>query len=482
MEKLGLFDQLFYKADQYDVISMIMGGATVLAPARKREKLDAHAIADHLAARLWHIPLLRVKLVQDPLRLGTVRKIEDPDFNIHDHISVISLPAPGGYAELSRCLSELSATPLELSKLWHWTVIDGLEGGRLAIDCRIHHALADGVGIVEALSAMYDAEPVAPERLSGDCHLVPVEPSPYRLLRDAVAESTRRLWVDTPKFVVKNTGPVLRALGGGLRDYLANRNDPESKFEMPEPSSTSLNINGFSDSRSLSWKTFPLKKVKALSRHFACKVNDIGLLLFSFALQRYFEGIGEDIDFDLWCAMPLSTRGANSGEGGNQVTIGRLSLHNTIADPVERLEAIKRDAQEVKDSARPAEPVVDAQELANLVFPTAIDALMYLAGKLNLLGRISDSYCFANAIFSNVPGPPVPVYVANGVMVESIPKIPALDVIALSGGFTSLEDVITIGFHCDGEVVEQPDLFVKGVEGAWDALHSAMTATKRGAA
>jgi hypothetical protein len=107
---------------------------------------------------------------------------------------------------------------------------------------------------------------------------------------------------------------------------------------------------------------------------------------------------------------------------------------------------------------------------------------MYLAGKLKLLERIGNSYCFANAIFSNVPGPPVPVYVANGVMVESIPKIPALDVIAVSGGFTSLENVITIGFHCDGATVEDPQLFVEGVEAAWDALQSAATSPRRGAA
>ena len=146
MDKLGVFDQVFYKADQYDVISMIMGGASILAPARQGDTLDANAIADHLAARLSRIALLRTRLVQDPLRLGTVRRIEDPKFNIHEHISVRSLPAPGGYDELRDCLEELAANPLPLSKLWHWTVIGGLQGGRLAIDCQVHHALADGVG------------------------------------------------------------------------------------------------------------------------------------------------------------------------------------------------------------------------------------------------------------------------------------------------------------------------------------------------
>jgi WS/DGAT/MGAT family acyltransferase len=482
LHKLGLFDQLFYKADQYQVISMIMGGASILAPARRGDKLEARAIANHLAARLGQIPLLRTKLIQDPLRMGTVRKIENPHFQIRDHISVHSLPAPGGYEELRHCLEELSAESLPLDKLWHWTVIDGLKGGRLAIDCRVHHALADGVGIVEVLAAMYDAEPVPPESPSGGGHEVPSEPSSYRLLRDAVAESAQRFFVRTPQFLLKKSGPIIRAMGSSVREAIATRDDPDSRFAMPEVNPTSLNIAGFSEQRSLSWKTLPLADVKAVARHYGCKVNDVGLLLFSFALEHYFAGIGEEIDFDLWCAMPLSTRNSASAEGGNQVAIGRLSLHNTIGNAIERLEAIRTDAQAVKEAVRPEKPVVDMQELADLVYPTAIDAVMYLTGKLNLLGQAGTRFSFANAIMSNVPGPPVPVYVANGVMVESIPKIPALDIIAVSGGFTSLEDVITIGFHCDGDTVEQPDLFVEGVEAGWKELSAGMRVKKKGAA
>jgi WS/DGAT/MGAT family acyltransferase len=481
VDKLGLFDQFFYKADQYGVISMIMGGASVLAPAKAGDTLDADAIADHLAARLQEIPLLRVKLVQDPLRLGSVHKVEDPEFNIEDHISVMTLPAPGGYAELAACLAELSAQGLALSELWHWTVIEGLEGGRLAVDCRIHHALADGVGIVEALSAMYDAEPMAPERPVARTDPTSVEPSPLRLLRDAVAESAQRLWVRTPRFLLKTTGPALGALGDGIKELAANRDDLSGRFGMPDVRTTSLNVSGFSDGRSLAWKTLPLPEVKILAKHFACKVNDIGLLLFSFAMQHYFEGIGEVIDFDLWCAMPLSTRGADDAEGGNQVTVRRLSLHNTIADPLERLEVITRDAQAAKASARPEKPVIDMQALNDVVFPATIDLAMFLTGRLNLMGRAGERFGLANAIFSNVPGPPVPVYVANGVMVESIPKIPVANVIALSGGFTSLEKSITIGFHCDGSV-EQPEFFVAGVDTAWEALQTSMASSKKGAA
>ncbi|MEP5765158.1 MAG: wax ester/triacylglycerol synthase domain-containing protein [Halieaceae bacterium] len=474
MEKLGAFDQLFYKADQYQVATMIMGGASILAPARKGGRLNARAIAGHLGARLGKIPLMRVKLVQDQLRLGSMHKIQDTNFDIDDHINVISLPKGAGYAELSECLAEQSAIPLDLPNLWRWTVIEGLKGGKLAIFCKVHHALADGVGLMEALSSIYDPEPVRPEKLATASFEAEEEPSNYQLLRAAVAESASRLVVKTPRFIAKNAGPILSSVGSGVRELWEARNDPDSSFAMPEVSPTSLNTSEYSGRRAVAWKTLSLPEIKTLARHFDCKVNDIGLLLYSWAMQHYFAGTGEDIDFDLWCAMPMSTRTSSSGEGGNQVTVARLSLHNTLTDPLERLKAINQDALKLKQTMRPEQPVIDMEELADLVFPTVLDGLLYLSGKFNLLGRLGGRFAVANALFSNVPGPPSQVCVANAVMVESIPMIPAVDVLAVSGGITSVDQAITIGFHCDGGVVENPGLFLEGIDAGMAALTAAM--------
>jgi diacylglycerol O-acyltransferase len=474
VEKLGAFDQIFYKADQYQVMSMIMGGASVLAPARKGGKLNGRTIAGHLAARLGKIPLLRVKLIQDPLRLGSMHRIADPEFDIDDHIEVISLPKPGSYRELSRCLAEQSARPLELPNLWRWTVIEGLAKGRLAIFCKVHHALADGVGLMEVLSSIYDAEPVKPEKPVAAPRETEAEPTSLALLRIAVAESADRLLVKTPSFLFKNTRPILAAMGAGAREYWQTRDQPDNRFAMPEVSPTSLNTGEYSGQRAVTWKTLSLAEVKALARQIGCTVNDVGLFLYSCAMQYYFAGTGENIDFDLWCGMPLSTRTAAGSQGGNQLTIGRISLHNTIADPIERLLAINRDALEVKNAARPEKPLVEMDELAELVFPTLVDGLLYVTGKLNLLGRVGGSYALANALVSNVPGPPRPVCVANAVMVETIPMIPAVDVLAVSGGISSVGDAITIGFHCDGGVVQQPELFVEGIEAGMEALTAAV--------
>jgi diacylglycerol O-acyltransferase / wax synthase len=464
MDNLGLLDQFFYKADQYNVYRAVMGGASILEPTSRKSPLDAEAVAGHLANRLGHIPLLRNKFVQDPLLLGTVRKVEDPDFDIWDHIFVETLPTPGNYAQLSQRLAQLSATPLALSHMWRWTVIGGLEGGKLAVMCNIHHAIADGIGMVEALNSIYDMAPVTPEK----AELIPrkVQPLPGKLslLRHALIESGARAWVKTPRFLLRNTGPILGALGKGVRDKLSADNSAADRSMAPDVGRTSLNISAYSDHRTLSWKTLPLPLIKQLAKHFGATVNDVGLLLYSYAMEHYFAQTSERIDFDLWCGMPVSTRSDSSATGGNNVTTGRICLHNTIRNPVQRLAAIHADAEEIKTAVCPEAPIVDTEELASLIFPIAMDATLFIADKLDLMARFGNGMLLANGLFSNVPGPRVPVYVANARMAESIPMIPAVDILAVSGGITSVDQSITIGFLCDAAVVEDPELFVRGIE------------------
>lgn len=474
MENLGLMDQLFYKADQYQVASMVMGGVSVLEPASPKGRLNARELADHMAARLEKIPLMRQKFVQDPLRLGSVRKVEDPEFDISEHILLDSLSAPGGYRELTAAISEISARPLTLTELWRWTILDGLEGGRVAVMCQMHHALFDGLGALQALGSIYDPKPVAAEKPSADYDSAQSEKGAYALLTDAIRESSRRLLITTPRFWINNTVPMLNAASGGLANILR---DGPGRLAMPEASSTSLNINQWSPNRSLAYRTMSLARIKRLSKYFQVTVNDIALSIFSHALDHYFESIGEEVDFDLWSAMPVSTR-TDDGKGGNQIVTALMNLHNSIVDPQERLDAISSDTRQAKQAARPEEGSFDVGAMGELVPPLLMDGLLFLAGKLNLMGKMGNSVTVFNALLSNVPGPQQPMYVANARPVESIPLIPPLDIIALSAGITSVGDSLTLGFLCDSEHVVDPELFGEGAELGLALLESVKASAK----
>lgn len=470
MEKLGLFDQVFYKADQYSVLSMVMSGASVLEPSKRGERLDARAIADHLAARLEKITLMRAKFVQDPLRLGTVHRVEDPAFDIRDHIAVSTVPRPGSYSELTARLGELCSEPLKLSQVWKWTVLDGLAGGRVVIFCRVHHALADGIGIGEALSSIYDAHPVRPEQPSGTAGRPSAdEPTRMALLRRAIGENAYRLVIGTPRFLGSRAIPMVSDLVARLKESSASGD--RRRWETGHR--TSLNIGMPAERRLVAYKTLPKQEVRALARHFDCKINDICLLLYSFAMQEYLDGVGERPDFDLTCGVPLSTRSGDA-VGGNQVTVGMVSLHNTIADVEQRLAAIKKDTRDMKELSRPEQPIAGVDELASLVPPFSLDLMLFLENRLGLSEKLLERFSMLHAVFSNVPGPAERCFVANAELVDNIPLIPAAGGVAVSGGVSSAEKCVTIGFNCDGEAIRDKELFVKGVERGFKALTAAM--------
>jgi diacylglycerol O-acyltransferase len=375
-------------------------------------------------------------------------------------IVVSSIPSPGDYRAFTEAMAEISAEPVTVSGLWRYTVLEGMEGGKVAVFCQMHHALFDGLGAVQALSSMMDQQPVTPEKPTGRTEPAADEPSPYALLGDAIAESAERLFVKTPNFLRENTLPILGSMAGGIRSLLS---EGVESIASPAVDSTSLNIGASSGRRSIAYKTLSLPNIKALARHFECTVNDVALLLFSFALQHYFAEIGEEIDFDLWCGMPISTRTEGS-RSGNQVTAGRINLHTTNKNPVKRLRAIHQDTVESKKSVRSEESPIDTGALGEVIPPPLLDGLMYLSNRFKLFDQLGTKLPVFHALLSNIPGPPNKVYIANALLAESIPLIPAVGLIAVSGGITSVGDSITLGFHCDGKAVPKPDLMVEGVE------------------
>ena len=77
MIELSLFDQIFYKFEQGGLSPVYMAGANIFEPIGSRHGLNGRTLSAHLASRLEKIPLLRKKLVQDPMRIGNMRLVDE---------------------------------------------------------------------------------------------------------------------------------------------------------------------------------------------------------------------------------------------------------------------------------------------------------------------------------------------------------------------------------------------------------------------
>ena len=483
MSELSLLDQFFVKIEQRGMSPMYMGGALILDPSTAPKSLDGKMIANHLASVMEEVPLMRKKLVQDKLRIGNMRLVEDDKFNVNNHVSVVYLEE-ADYDELTEYLGQFSVKRMDLDRpLWHFQVIEGLEHGYIAVAMHLHHSILDGVGAMRALGSMWTDKPVPARSPRAEAWECKPGPSTLNLVGSAVAENVKRIYVDTPAFMLRNGGPLLRGLTNevGRRLRIPRSGEKPTRRALPQPQKTSLNVPRLSEKRVVAYLELPLKDIKALSKKYNCTINDLALFINSWALEYYFREIGENIDFDLICGMPLNARSDGDTTSGNSLGVARVNLHNTIDNAQERLAAICNETQEIKRSTT-QRPLSDAREqkvdlgaLSGLVSPAILEALIYGAIRFNLL----DKATLVNVSITNVPGMSRAMYVAGAKLISNVPMAPCVDSMALTISITSTESLLLIGYHGCGETIVDKELLVQGARDSLSALKPKRKAKKR---
>src|SRR5947209_8024033 len=137
-----------------------VGSVCIIDPSTAPEPLTLDRLTTLIEKRLHLIPPFRRRLVDVPFGLDQPYWIEDPDFDIEFHVRELALPAPGDDAQLARQAARLHARPLDRSRpLWESYLIHGLEGGRVALYTKVHHAAIDGVSGNDLLVALLDLSP-----------------------------------------------------------------------------------------------------------------------------------------------------------------------------------------------------------------------------------------------------------------------------------------------------------------------------------
>ena len=88
--------------------------------------------------------------------------VRGPHFDIAHHIKRARLPGAADKAEFERYVGDLAGRPLERARpLWEFHIVEDYEGGA-AVVTRIHHAIADGIALVNVLLSLTDDRPDAP--------------------------------------------------------------------------------------------------------------------------------------------------------------------------------------------------------------------------------------------------------------------------------------------------------------------------------
>ncbi len=366
--------------------------------------LDRGRLVEEFERRLPLLPALRRRAVRVPFDLHHPVWINDPDFVIGHHIKELTLRAPGGRAEFDAALAEIHGQPLDLGRpLWEMTFISGLEGGRIAVAVKIHHAVADGTAAAAALVAVAATGPDEVVAAAQD-EWAP-EPLPHRstLVRQAIADRARELRM--------LPGLLARTFAGLLRMLRARR---RLEHRPPPPlSGAKAPWNGrLSARRSVATARLPLDDFKRVKSAFGCTLNDVLLAVAAGGLCRTAGREGFRLDKPLVAAIPsaIDALDAPPRLSGNHVTQFFTSLCTDIDDPVERLAAISTVTRNARllNSEIGREMMRDWNQFAyrwpyQLVWKYVMPRLWTPA---------------INVVISNVPGPSEPSWFAGARMDE----------------------------------------------------------------
>jgi diacylglycerol O-acyltransferase / wax synthase len=348
---------------------------------------------DKLAERIPALPEFRMKLADSPLNLDTPVWVDDPDFDLDNHLHRIKLPAPGGRRELSNLAARLMAERLDRSRpLWDMWVIEGLSGtepqlsGRVAVMHRMHHVVADGATYLDLLSRLCAtaADSSAPQPRAGVGTV-----GARQIVLDGLVRFACRPWFLAtrllPAIVVAVVKTFLRAVRGQAMSGLFSA------------ARTSFNGN-VTERRSVAYVQLDLNDIKAIKDRFGATVNEVMLAVVSGALRQFLLDRAALPKTALVAAIPISVSQPDR-PGRNQVTCTLSSLYTHITDPAERLKAIAAASSVAKAHSSAIGPTLpqDLLQFAPSLMPLGIRLYRWLG----LSGRRP----VYNLSFSNVPGP-----------------------------------------------------------------------------
>jgi len=439
---------------------MHIGGASIFeGPAPPFQRLH-----EMVAAKLDLVPRYRQKVRFVPFGLGRPVWVEDPYFNLAYHLRHTALPAPGTEEILRRTAARIFAQHLDRGKpLWEVWMIEGLSENRWALLSKVHHCMVDGVSATDLMTVMFDDSPRA--AAAQTWHPAP-EPTSVQLVARSV---TRQLLNPAePLSAVRDAAARPRAALTGIRDIARGIT---SAAGLLRPLGSSSLTGPVGPHRIWSWRRVELSDVKAVRAALGGTVNDVVLSIVAGGLRELLQRRGEPVDGrSIRALVPVSVR--RPGEKGvynNQVSGMFAQLPVGIADPVQRLHAVRTQMDALKESKQAV-----AGEVLTSLSGFAPPMLLALSGRL--MAR-SPSLGIQTGV-TNVPGPQHPLQTLGRRLLESYPFVPLIGNVRISIAIFSYDGGLYFGITGDYDTCSDLDVLTTGVEHAMVELLTERSATR----
>jgi len=450
-ERMSRVDTAWLRMDN-DVNLMVIVGVWML-----ESKVALADVRRRFVDKLLKYPRFRQKVVLDALGASWV---DDDDFDIARHVGTVKLERRRGQSEraaLQDLCGRLAATPLDPNRpLWQFDLIEDYEGGS-ALIARIHHCIADGIALIMVMLSLTDggSDPPRPEA-SGDGAndaggADAVAPSAAEIAARAIkaAGSAVARSLDAP---ARPTRPMLGP-GDMLRSGAQVLQDIAALALLADDSPTRLKGKG-SGRKRVAWNDpIALDKVKAVGKALGCTINDVLLSCVAGAIGSWLRAQGEDpVGKEIRAMVPVNLRPPEEAwRLGNRFGLAPLVLPIGIANPIERLYAVRQRMAQLKGSYQPLLAFA-ILSMTGLFVKPAQDAVLGMFAKKT------------TAVMTNVPGPREPLKFCGSTLRQTVFWVPASGDIGVHVSILSYGGSVQFALMTDEELCRRPQAIIARFE------------------
>ncbi len=331
-------------------------------------------------------------------KLADARSTRNPawvradDYRPQDHVFHYALPAPGRTEQLLTLVSHAHEQLLDRGRpLWQLHLIEGLKGNRFAVYFKVHHAVVDGVGGLRMIRDMLSDDPECRQLGSARAQRGRSSGGKASLGR-AVAGA-----LDVLRRQSRALPEVMSLFARlGWANLLGEKDSPLPPFVAPR----SLINQEVDARRRVVVCELPLKRLRAIGRHYGGTINDVLVATCGGALRDYLKSQNALPRQSLDAGLPVSVK-AKGGDAGNQLSFMVCPFGTNVADPARRLKRVIRATRKAKADIGHLSPTASEDIGTVVMLPFLVMSMTHTSQRFPPV---------FNTIVSNVPGPSGPLY------------------------------------------------------------------------
>ena len=467
--RLSDTEQLLWSLEQNPNLGSTMGAIVMLDgnpdPARLRITV-ARAVA--------HVDALSERVQESALPLDPPTWVPDVHFDLDHHLRFIRLGAKPSPDELMRVVTQIVNDPFDRTRpLWQMTLIGGLRNRKSVLVSKLHHSIADGAGALKLAEHLLEFVPDAPAPEPFDLDAIvhswdaPPEEPKSRSMADTIRLGAERVigmlndaagTLNEPARVAAAGTDVVKAARAFV-DHIPGTDHQASPL-----------LSNRSRNRRIIAMTAPMDPLKAAARSMDLSLNDLFVGAAGQALTRYHDALGHEApdgdqtdgdqtDGDQTDAGPesftataiVSTRTADSGDRDNAFVPVTLTVPGGDATLEEQALAVGHQVRAKREQLSDQPDLLKAVGSMSGLIPSAVMA--------NVAIEQASRIDFAT---SNLPGPPIPMWLAATKIREIVPIGPIAGT-AFNLTLLSYDGSAGIGLHLDPHAVTAPDKLVDAI-------------------